>query len=130
MCVIRMVFVFAFLLVFQQGLMAAGGGECRISGKINGVSTVSNVLVIRRVGEYGVDTVGVAKTNEKGEFVMSLSKKDLNEMLEFRLEGIRSSLSFISEKGEVVIAGEKTSLYNASVSGTSENKRWDAYQQF
>ena len=65
MRVIRMVFVFAFLLVFQQGLLAAGGGECRISGKINGVSTVSNVLVIRRVGEYGVDTVGVAKTNEK-----------------------------------------------------------------
>jgi peroxiredoxin len=126
---IKMVLVVGFLLVFQQGLLAADG-ECRISGKINGVSTVSNVIVIRRVGEYGVDTVGVAKTNEKGEFVMSLSKKDLNEMLELRLEGIRSSLSFISEKGEVVIAGEKTSLYTASVSGTSENKRWDAYQQF
>src|SRR5678815_4822166 len=25
---------------------------------------------------------------------------------------------------------EKTSLYTASVSGTSENKRWDAYQKF
>ena len=126
---IKMVLVIGFLLVFQQGLLAADG-ECRISGKINGLAKASNVMVLRHVGEYGLDTVCVAKTNENGEFSISISKKDLNEMLEFRVEGIRSSVSFISEKGSVVIEGEKSSLYSAAISGTTENKRWNDYQKF
>ncbi len=108
---------------------AAANEKCVVNGKMSGFNSDSEVYVIRRVGEYGNDTIMRAPV-KNGEFSLELVKKDLNELYDLRFKGYRGSVSFIAESGVVNVKGMVTSLFYSEVSGTKENNRWDSYQKF
>src|SRR5262245_10436589 len=118
----------ACLTIFQGELLAAGK-KCVISGKVNGLQQPTKVMVLRRVGEFGYDTVQVAKTKDNGEFSVTLPSSVLNEMYEMRFEGLRSGATVIAEKGNVSFIADKNSIYKADIKGTPENELYAAYQK-
>jgi peroxiredoxin len=119
----------AGLLAFQGQLLATEI-NCTISGRINGLSKDVKVTVQRRSGEHGSQEVKVSKTKENGEFSLTLPATVFNEVLEMRFEGVRTVISFIAEKGNVLVNGDKSKLYSADIKGTAENDRWNAYQKY
>jgi peroxiredoxin len=118
------------LAFFVQAVSFAADNNCIISGKINGVPRDTKVMALRRSGEYGFDTVSIAKTKENGEFSLVLGSSSFNEMIEVRFEGLRSTISVISEMGNVVMSGDKNMLYKTDIKGTPENDRWNSFQKY
>ena len=103
--------------------------KCVIRGKMSGFNTDSEVYVIRRVGEYGNDTIKRAPI-KNGEFSMELEGRDLNELYDLRFKGLRGSVAFIAETGTVNVKGSANSLFFSEVTGTKDNERWNGYQKF
>ena len=117
-------------IFFFHAASFAADKTCTISGKVNGMPKDTKVFVLRKAGEYGYDTVSVSKTKENGEFSVKLPSLPFSELLDVRFEGLRTSFSFVSENGNVVVDGDKNMLYKAEVKGTPENERWNSYQKF
>jgi peroxiredoxin len=113
-----------------HGQLLATEPNCTISGRINGLSKDVKLMVVRRSGEHGSETVKVSKTKENGEFSFTLPATLFNEMMEMRFDGVRTAVSFIAEKGSVVVNGDKSKLYMSDIKGTAENDRWNAYQRY
>ncbi|MBO9633536.1 MAG: AhpC/TSA family protein [Chitinophagaceae bacterium] len=101
-----------------------------VKGKITNAEGVKGVLVVKRTGEFTIDTVATGRMNEKGEFSIDLPSSSYNEFLELRLEGGRSGAQFVAENGTVWLEANKKTMHLATVKGTPENKRWNDYQLY
>ena len=126
---LKWLFSLVCLLTFQIQLLATET-NCAISGRINGLSKDVKVTVVRKSGEYGSQTVKESKTKENGAFAITLPATLFNQLLEIRFDGVRTAVSFIAEKGTVLVDGDKNKLYMSTVEGTPENDRWNAYQKY
>lgn len=104
--------------------------DCVVKGKIVGIDEKTTLVVVKRTGEFTVDTVASAKFNAKGEFKFVVPEKEFNEVLDVRLSTIRSSFSFIAESGNIDVLADKNTLYKAEIKGTKENVRWNLYKDY
>lgn len=104
---------------------------CVVKGKITGLTKASKVIVKRNMGDHGGNTlIQQAPVKADGTFVFSLPQAVCNQLYDFSVEGIRSGVLFVAEKGQVEINGDIKKLYRAEISGTPENDRWNRYQKF
>ena len=126
----RIIAAIGLLTGLQQTGIAAGGKGCSIIGEIKGAPANAPVLLLRRVGEFGLDTIATASTNENGRFQLNVPEKELLELYELRITGARYSCSIVAEDGQININGDHSKLYQANVDGTAENVRYSAWQKF
>src|SRR2546428_6751035 len=118
-------------LPFFYSQSFAQSNACVVSGKISGLEKDSRIIVKHNGGEHGAnDTLKLATIKANGDFSFELPASVCNELYELRIEGVRSSLMFVAEKGNVKINGDKNKLYTAELKGTPENDRWNNYQKF
>lgn len=124
------VFTTALLLGFL-GLETSYAAKktCSVKGKITGFDSKTSIYVIKRIGEFGADTVVRAQFNDKGEFSFIVPEAAQAELLDVRFSSLRGSFSFVSEPGKIQVEGDKSNLFGVKVGGTVENVRWNTYQK-
>jgi len=126
-------FKYVLALAFTSAIQLSGfanDNKCTISGNIAGLQQEAKVFVIRRSGEHGADTVARSMTKPNGDFSFDLMPTLFSDVYELRIGGLRYSVDFIAEKGNVEIKGNKDKLYTATIAGTPENDRYNQYHQF
>lgn len=102
--------------------------QCIVKGKIIGVDSKTNLYVLKKTGEFTVDTVATAKFNDQGEFTFVVPSEEKSKVLDVRFSSMRGFFSFISEPGNIRINGDISNIYAVQVKGTVENERWNTYR--
>lgn len=118
------------LLAVNVQVFAFKKKHCIVKGKITNAEGVKGVLVVKKTGEFTIDTITTAKLNENGEFSINLPSFNYSELLELRLEGRHNGAQFVAEPGTIWLYADKKTMHLPTVKGTPENKRWNDYQQY
>lgn len=122
----RVFTAFCILLLHISGF--ADEPVCTVSGNIRGLTKETKITISRNTAS--LVPVKTAMTKANGDFSFTLPASMFNELYDLRIEDARAAVNFIAEKGSVKINGDKNKLYQALVSGTAENERWNSYQKF
>ena len=110
-------------------MMGCTSPESKITGSISGLKEGTAITVIKRVGEFGMDTI-MTSVIKNGAFTFTMAKKHFGQMYEVKFEGQNPSVNFFAEKGNVTIKGDKEQIYFSRVTGTPDNNLWSDYQHF
>jgi len=116
-----------FAIFFSQ-ISCFAQDKCIITGSISGIEKDTEIYLLRKVGEYGYDTIKRAPVT-KGQFKMELDKTLFNEFYDLRFKDIRGPITVIAEKGEIKITGDVSKLYFSEIEGPAENVRFKQYQK-
>jgi thiol-disulfide isomerase/thioredoxin len=107
----------------------AGNNDCIVNGKIKGIDKEAKIFILRRVGDHHIDTVKQSFIKSNGDFSVVIPGKDCNQLYDLQIDGIRGSLSFFSEKGNLEITAIKNKFHEAVLTGTPTNVQWNNYQK-
>lgn len=125
------------VILFSVALLATGFNnvnaakkDCVVGGQLTGFEDKASLFVLKRTGEFTVDTVAKTELNAKGQFKFVLPKTAMYEVLDVKVSGVRGAFTFVSEPGKVKINGDKSNFYGITVGGTKENDRWESYKVF
>ncbi|WP_303327353.1 TlpA disulfide reductase family protein [Butyricimonas paravirosa] len=108
---------------------SCSGDMCRVDGKMSDFPGETTVYMLRRTGEFTSDTV-MRTVMKDGSFRLDIPRELWGEQYGLKFGDKRSLLSFFAEQGNVRIAGNGKTIYDAEVTGTPENDRWNGYQKF
>jgi thiol-disulfide isomerase/thioredoxin len=121
--------ILTICLALLQLYSFAANNDCTVNGKIKGIEKEAKIFVLRRVGEHGIDTVKQSLIKSNGDFSFVISAKDCDQLYDLQIDGVRGTLSFFAEKGNLEISAIKGKFYEAALTGTAANVQWTNYQK-